>query len=92
MYIYVGNFPQETTEQDLQSIFEPFGRISSVKVITDPISRLTLGFGFIDMPDAAEGDRAVEALNLTKIKGRTVIVARTKDRVDRRITVPQLTL
>jgi RNA recognition motif-containing protein len=86
MHIYVGNFPEDTTEPDLRAAFEPFGCVQSVKLITDPISQHVLGFGFIDMPDTAEGDRAVQALNLTKIKGRTVMVAKTKDRMDRRTT------
>jgi RNA recognition motif-containing protein len=89
MQIYIGNFPEDTTEQDLRTTFESFGQVQSVKVITDPISQRVLGFGFVEMPDATEGDRAVAALNLTKIKGRTVMVTRTKDRVERRSPVPQ---
>jgi RNA recognition motif-containing protein len=89
MHIYIGNFPEDTTEPDLRAAFEPFGQVQSVKIITDPISQRVLGFGFVDMPDAAEGDRAVAALNLTKIKGRTVMVTQTKDRVERRAPLPQ---
>ena len=91
MHIYVGNFPEDTTEHDLRTTFEPFGQVQAVKVITDPISQRVLGFGFVDMPDVAEGDRAVAALNLTKIKGRTVMVTRTKDRAERRAQVTQPT-
>ncbi len=91
MHIYIGNFPEDTTEPDLWKIFEPFGQVQSVKIITDPVSRKVLGFGFVDMPDATEGDRAVAALNLTKIKGRTVMVTRTRDRVERRVQVTQPT-
>lgn len=89
MHIYVGNFPENVTESDLRTAFEPFGSVHSVKIITDPISRRVLGFAFVEMPDMDEGLRAVAALNLTKINGRTVMVARTKDRVDRRIPIPQ---
>ena len=89
MHIYIGNFPEDMTEQDLRKIFEPFGQVQAAKVITDPISHRVLGFGFVDMPDFAEGDRAVAALNQTKIKGRTIMVTRTPDRVERRATIPQ---
>lgn len=91
MHIYVGNFPEDTTERDLRTTFEPFGQVQAVKIITDPISQMVLGFGFVDMPDVTEGDRAVAALNLTKIKGRTVMVTRTKDRAERRAPLPQPT-
>ncbi len=91
MHIYVGNFPEDTTEQDLRTAFEPFGQILSVKIITDPISRRILGFGFVDMPNVAEGERAIAALNQTKVKGRMIMVARTKDRVERRVPIPRPT-
>jgi RNA recognition motif-containing protein len=91
MHIYIGNFPEDTTEQDIWTTFEPYGQVQAVKIITDPISQKVLGFGFVDMPDVNEGDRAVAALNLTKIKGRTVMVTRTRDRVERRIPVSQPT-
>jgi RNA recognition motif-containing protein len=91
MHIYIGNFPEDLTEQDLRTTFEPFGQVQSVKIITDPISWRVLGFGFVIMPDAAEAQRAVAALNLTKIKGRTVMVVPTKERVERRAPVPQPT-
>ncbi len=89
MHIYIGNFPENVTESDLRAAFEPFGTVNSVKIIVDPISQRVLGFGFVEMPDNDEGRRAVDSLNLTKIKGRTVMVAATKDRVERRARTPQ---
>jgi RNA recognition motif-containing protein len=91
MHIYIGNFPEDTTEHDLRTTFEPFGQVQAVKIIADPISQRVLGFGFVDMPNVTEGNRAVAALNLTKIKGHTVMVTQTRDRVERRATLSQPT-
>jgi len=82
--IYVGNFPQETSEKDLQEVFKPFGDIKSTTIVKDKISSRVLGFGFVDMPSKKAGTAAIEALHGVKLKGRTIIVAETKERIDRR--------
>ncbi len=84
MVIYIGNFPQETSEKDLQKAFKPFGDIKSATIIKDKISDRVLGFGFVDMPSKKAGAAAIEALHGAKLKGRTIIVAETKERIDRR--------
>ncbi len=89
MHIYVGNFPETTTEQDLRNAFEPFGDVRTITLITDPINEHVLGFAFVEMPDSEEGTRAIEALNHSKIHGRTIMVTRTNDRVDRRRRAPR---
>ena len=84
MNIYVGNFPQNTTEKDLQKAFKSYGEVKSAIVIKDRVSSRVLGFGFIDMPSKKAGAAAIEALHGAKLKGRTIIVAETKERIDRR--------
>jgi len=84
MVIYVGNFPQETSEKDIRNAFKPYGEIKSSTIIKDKISSRVLGFGFVDMPSKKAGAAAIEALHGAKLNGRTIIVAETKERIDRR--------
>ena len=62
--------------------------MNSVNVAVDSFSKNRLGFGFVEMPGGNQAKEAVEALNRTKIKGRTVMVCETKSRKDRRKTAP----
>ena len=82
--IYIGNLPVEVTENALRKMFEKFGKVNKVNVAVDNFSKNKLGFGFVEMPGSNQAKDAVEALNRTKIKGRTVMVCETKARKDRR--------
>ncbi len=84
MDIYAGNLSCDTTEADLRRVFEAHGRVASVIVIQDRVSDNALGFGFVEMPDDEEARKAVEALNRTAINERSVIVAETRRKGDRR--------
>lgn len=63
MNIYVGNLSFKTTEKGLQERFETFGVVKSVKIITDGYTGKSKGFGFVEMPDMAEGKAAIAAMN-----------------------------
>ncbi len=84
MNIYVGNLSFDTTEEDLRRVFEAHGEVKSVIVIQDGVSANALGFGFVQMRSDEEAHEAVKALNGTTIKERSVIVAETQRRGDRR--------
>ncbi len=84
MDIYAGNLSSDTTEADLRRIFEAYGEVKSVIVIQDSVSENALGFGFVQMPDDEEARKAVEALNKTTINERSVVVAGTRRKGDRR--------
>ncbi len=84
MDIYTGNLSFDTTEDDLRCLFEAHGEVKSVIVIQDKVSQNALGFGFVQMPDDEEARNAVEALNRTTINQRSIIVAETQRRGDRR--------
>ena len=84
MDIYAGNLSSDTTEADLRRVFEAHGEVASVIVIQDRVSENALGFGFVEMPDDEEARKAVEALNRTTINERSVIVAGTQRKGDRR--------
>ncbi|MCH8317766.1 MAG: RNA-binding protein [Bacteroidetes bacterium] len=74
MTIYIGNISFTMTEEELEKTFAEFGKVASVKVITDKYSGKSKGFAFVDMENDGEGDAAVEALNGKDIGGRNVKV------------------
>ena len=74
MRLFVGNFPFSTTEADLQSLFAPYGNIESVTVVTDRQTGRSRGFGFVEMSDRGEAEKAIEALNGKEVGGRTLNV------------------
>lgn len=74
MNIYIGNLSPEVSEEDLRAAFDPFGQITSVKVIKDRFTGEPRGFGFIEMPERVEANTAMENLNGTVLKGKTILV------------------
>ena len=84
MNIYVGNLSHEVTEEDLQLSFEPFGQLESATIIKDKHSGASRGFGFVEMASKAEGQSAIDGLNGTELKGRTLKVNEARPRTERR--------
>ena len=74
MNIYVGNLPYTISEDELSKIFSEYGEVTSVKIITDKYSGRSKGFGFIEMLNDEEGQKAIGELNDTDVKGRNVKV------------------
>ena len=73
MRIFVGNLTMPVTEDDLRQLFEPYGQVDFVHIIADQTSGE--GQGFVLMPDAAEAQAALDRLQGTQVKGRTLTVA-----------------
>jgi RNA recognition motif-containing protein len=80
MNIYVGNLPYSTTDADLRDAFEPFGEVESARVIMDRVTDRSKGFGFVEMPDAQEGQAAIEKLDGSQLEGRTIKVNEARPR------------
>jgi RNA recognition motif-containing protein len=80
MNIYVGNLNYRTTEDGLRQLFEQYGTVSSVKLITDKDTGKKKGFGFIEM-DSDSGQKAIDALNDKEYESRNLRVneARSRD-------------
>ena len=76
--LYVGNLPYETTETDLQSLFEGTGRVSSVNVIRDRATGQARGFAFVEMSDAEGARRTIAELDRHQIGGRSLTVNEAK--------------
>jgi RNA recognition motif-containing protein len=83
MNIYVGNISRTATEQDLKEAFEAFGAVQSAAIIKDKFSGESRGFGFVEMPNKEEADKAIASLNGKDLKGRTLTVNEAKPRTDR---------
>jgi RNA recognition motif-containing protein len=79
--IYVGNLAFDVTEEDLRKTFSTYGKITDVKVIKDRESGEPRGFGFVEMPAAAEARSAIKNLNGTELKGQTVKVSVAKSKI-----------
>ncbi len=84
MNIYVGNMSWELNEDDLRSAFNEFGEVTSVSIITDKFSGRSRGFGFVEMPNKDEGEKAVKELNGKELKGRDLRVNEARPRTERR--------
>jgi len=72
--IFVGNFSYNMTESELRSMFEPFGTIESVSLVTDRDTGRVRGFGFVEMPNDAEAEKAMAALDGKDVGGRVIKV------------------
>ena len=80
MKIFVGSLPYKVEEADLQELFEAYGEVSSVKIITDRETGRSKGFGFIEMTDDESAQKAIDGLNGTEIGGRTIAVSQAEER------------
>jgi len=83
MNIYVGNLSYNTTDEDLEKMFQEFGTVSEGKIITDRDTGRSKGFGFVEMPNQAEGDEAIKELDGKEIDGRNIKVNVAKPKEDR---------
>ncbi|MBN2667703.1 MAG: RNA-binding protein [Bacteroidales bacterium] len=80
MNIYVGNLDYKVDENDLKGIFEEYGSVIDVKVITDKISGRSKGFGFVTMGDLAEGKKAISELNGATLEDREIVVNEAREK------------
>ncbi|MDP4240980.1 MAG: RNA-binding protein [Bacteroidota bacterium] len=83
MNIYVSNLSYSTTNESLQELFAEYGEVSSANVITDRESGRSRGFGFVEMPNDAEGQKAINELNEAEFEGKTLNVNVARPREER---------
>jgi RNA recognition motif-containing protein len=72
--IFVGNLSFGTTEESVRSLFEAYGPVERVSIVTDRDSGQPKGFGFVEMSNDAEGDRAINALSGQELDGRNLTI------------------
>jgi cold-inducible RNA-binding protein len=83
MKLYVGNLSFETTENDLQDLFEQHGKVAEVSLMMDRMTGKSRGFAFITMNDTAEANAAMAAINGQEIGGRALSVNEARPREER---------
>lgn len=81
--IYVGNLSFDATEDDVRDAFGSYGEVSSVSVVRDRETGRSRGFGFVEMPNDEEAQKAIEGLNQQDIAGRPVNVNEARPKTDR---------
>jgi cold-inducible RNA-binding protein len=80
MNIYVGNLSFKAGEDDIRTAFATYGQVTSVAIIMDQATGKSRGFGFVEMPNAPEGQAAIAALNGKDLLGRPLTVNEARPR------------
>ncbi len=81
--IFVGNLNFNTSEEDLRGLFEPYGQVDRVSIMTDRDTGRSRGFGFVEMASAEDGEKAIAALNGQEIGGRTLNINEARPKTER---------
>ena len=82
--LYVGGLAYSVTDQELETLFAEYGTVTSSAVIKDRESGQSKGFGFVEMEDIKEGQKAVKELDGKEFSGRTITVNEARPQEDRR--------
>lgn len=83
MNIYVGNLSYDTTEAELREAFGRFGEVQEARVVEDRETGRPRGFGFVEMPNASEAQKAIAELNGASLQGRNITVNEARPRESR---------
>ena len=78
MNIFVGSLPFSVEEADLRGYFEEYGTVESVKIISDKFTGRSKGFGFVEMPNDEEAQKAIDELNGATVQGRAIVVNKSE--------------
>ena len=83
MEIFVGNLVFTATEAEMRQLFETYGEVARVQLLTDRETGRPRGFGFVTMPDATEARAAIAGLNGTSLGGRPLTMNEARQREER---------
>jgi RNA recognition motif-containing protein len=81
--IYVGNLSYNTTEEEVRSLFEQYGAVDRVSIVTDRDTGQPRGFAFVEMSDDEAGGRAIESLNGANLGGRNLSINEARPKAER---------
>jgi RNA recognition motif-containing protein len=81
--LYVGNLVYTMTEQDLGTLFDRFGELTSVQIITDHYTRQSKCFGYVEMASDFDGRRAIAAMDGKEVGSQRIIVRKARSREQR---------
>lgn len=78
MNIFVSNISFKVREEALRELFAPFGEVTSVRIIKDKETKRSRGFGFVEMANDEDGQKAIDSLNGTQHYDRAIVVSQAK--------------
>ena len=81
--IFVGNLSFNTSEDELRQLFETYGQVERVSILTDRDTGRSRGFGFVEMANNEEGEKAIAGLNGSQFGGRTINVNEARPKAER---------
>jgi cold-inducible RNA-binding protein len=81
--IFVGNLDFNVSEDELRNLFAAYGAVDRVTILTDRDTGRSRGFGFVEMTNAEDGEKAIAALNGTQLSGRTLNVNEARPKAER---------
>jgi cold-inducible RNA-binding protein len=81
--IFVGNLSFTATEDSVRSMFEAYGTVDRVSIVTDRDTGQPKGFGFVEMTNDAEAEKAISALNGTELNGRALTINEARPKTER---------
>lgn len=81
--IFVGNLDFNTSEDDLRQLFQTHGQVDRVSIMTDRDTGRSRGFGFVEMSNSEEGEKAIASINGTQLGGRTLNVNEARPKTER---------
>ena len=81
--IFVGNLDFNTSEDELRQMFEVYGQVDRVSIMTDRDTGRSRGFGFVEMTSSEDGEKAIAALNGSQMGGRTLNINEARPKTER---------
>ena len=82
MNLFIGNLAKNVTADELRNAFSVYGEIKAVNILKDKLTKQSRGFGFVQMPNADEANKAITGLHGKTIIGQTISVFQAKTRED----------
>lgn len=83
MKLFVGHLPYDLNDNELKELFETFGTVQNATIIIDRDTGRSKGFGFVEMANSDEAHEAMNKLNNSEVKGRSIVVNPAKDKESR---------
>ena len=80
MKIYVGGLPLAVTEEGLKAMFAEYGDVASVNLVKDGVTRESRGFGFVEMPEREQAEKAITEMVGQEMEGQALTVERARER------------
>jgi cold-inducible RNA-binding protein len=80
--IFVGNLDFKTTEEELRKLFEAYGQVDRISILTDRETGRSRGFGFVEMVNPEDGEKAIAALNGQQVGGRKINVNEARPKTE----------